>query len=153
MASSISTIFGLPSRAPAAARFSMESRIARRALLTQQKTNVSLIPGRFVSHAWGLLCRDTWCGLARQSIHGSQELVCNSSCFSQSTQQSTMNRGWVVADCMFSSKEEPWNWLLGGEGGERKSAGCPVNLWSTEREDVCYQRSPFQQATLTKWQK
>lgn len=69
-------------------------------------------PDPSVSHAWGLLCRNAWCGLARQGVHGPQELVCNPSGFSQPTQQSTMDSGWVVTDCMFSSKEESWNWLF-----------------------------------------
>lgn len=59
-----------------------------------------------VSHAWRLLRRDTWPGLAMQPIHGSQKLVCNHSCFSQPTQQSTVDCGWVVVDCMLSGKEE-----------------------------------------------
>lgn len=103
-------------RSPAAdASSSVGLSIARRAHLH----------GRFfsepsVSHAWRLLCRDTWCGLARQSVHGSQKLVCNPSCFSKPTQQSTMDCSWIVPDCMFSSKKESWDWLLGEEGIEIK---------------------------------
>ena len=87
--------------------------IARRALLMQPKTRAPASSLHTpVSHARGLLCRDTGCGLARKGVHGPQELVCNSSCFSQPTQQSTVDRGWVVTDCMFSSKEESWNRLF-----------------------------------------
>lgn len=65
-----------------------------------------------VSQARGLLRGDAGRGLARQRVHGPQELVCNPSCFSQPAQQSTMDCGWVVTDRMFSSKEESRNRLF-----------------------------------------
>lgn len=85
-------------------------------LLCSRRRARGLLPlEHAVSHARGLLCRDAGCGLARQGVHGPQELVCNPSCFSQPAQQSTMDRGWVVTDCMFSSKEESRNRLFQGK--------------------------------------
>lgn len=89
-----------------------------------------------VSHTRGLLCRDTWCGLTRQSVHGSQKLVGNPSCFSKPTQQSTMDCGRVVPDCMFSSKEESWNWLVGKEGGG--SPSCKHHFIVFELLNSCW---------------
>jgi hypothetical protein len=106
--------------------FSVGSGIARRALLTWQKTYQACSFRRHLSHAWRLLCRDTWCGLARQGVHGSQELVCDASCFSQPTQQSTMDCGWVVPDCMLSSEEESWDWLF--QEGKNGVANKPLFL-------------------------
>lgn len=117
--------------------FSVGSSIARRACLRGRWHAVgSLCSEPSVSHTWGLLCRDTWCGLTRQSVHGSQKLVGNPSCFSKPTQQSTMDCSWVVPDCVFSSKEESWDWLVGIEVGE--SPSCKHNFIVFKSLNSCW---------------
>lgn len=51
------------------------------------------------------------CGLARHSVHGSQELICDPSCLPQSTQQSAVNRSGVVSNGVFTREEQTWNRL------------------------------------------
>lgn len=62
-------------------------------------------------HAGSLLWGDPRRRLARQSVHGPKKLVCNAPGFSQSAQQSTMNSGGVVANCVFSRKKQARNRL------------------------------------------
>lgn len=64
--------------------------------------------------AGSLLCGHPRCRLAGQSIHGPKKLVCNAPCFSQSTQQSTMHSGRVVANRVLSCKKQARNGLQRG---------------------------------------
>lgn len=50
-------------------------------------------------------------GLAWHSVHGSQELIGDPSCLPQPTQQSTVDRGRVVSDRVFTREEQTWNRL------------------------------------------
>lgn len=65
----------------------------------------------FFLHGRSLLGRCPWSGLARQSVHSTEKLVCNAASFPESTKQSTVNSRWVVANRMFSRKEQTRNWL------------------------------------------
>lgn len=101
--------------------------IARRALLIAKDTQTASSPSHAsVSHARGLLCRDAgvaWRGRVYMAPKNWSAILPAS----QPTQQSTVDRGWVVTDCMFSSKEESWNRLF-QEKLEKKSAGCKYVL-------------------------
>lgn len=65
---------------------------------------------RLLDAGWGLW---VWvgCGLPWHSVHGPQELICNSSCLPQPAQQSAVDRSGIVPDRVFAPEEQTWNRL------------------------------------------